>query len=116
MLVNEGLPLYIVSKLEKKYDLKNMTIGILGAAFKAESDDIRSSLAYKLKKILEFKANKVVMSDHYVTIDKNLISLDEVINLSDILIIAAPHNAYKEIETSKPIIDIWNLLNAGNII
>ena len=116
MLVNEGLPLYVVSKLEEKYDLTKLKIGILGAAFKGESDDIRSSLAYKLKKILEFKAEKVLMSDPYVKVDPNLVSLAEIIDYSDILVIAAPHQVYADIETSKPIIDIWNLLGNGNLI
>ena len=52
MLVNEGLPLYLVSRLESRYDLANLRVGILGMAFKGESDDIRSSLSYKLKRIL----------------------------------------------------------------
>jgi UDP-N-acetyl-D-mannosaminuronic acid dehydrogenase len=116
MLVNEGLPLYLVSKLEEKHDLGNLNIGILGAAFKGESDDIRSSLSYKLKKILEFKAKKVLMTDPYVTVDKSLISLDNLIHDSDLLIVAAPHNVYKKITTTKPIIDIWNLLGNGNLI
>ncbi|GBL21472.1 hypothetical protein EMGBS4_15320 [Acidimicrobiaceae bacterium] len=54
-----GLPLYLVSRIEKNYDLTKMTVGILGMAFKAESDDIRSSLSYKLKRILRFKAEAV---------------------------------------------------------
>ena len=58
MLVNEGLPLYLVTRLEKQYDLSNLTVGILGMAFKGESDDIRSSLSYKLKRILQFKAER----------------------------------------------------------
>ena len=116
MLINEGLPLYVVSKLEEKYDLAKLKIGILGAAFKGESDDIRSSLAYKLKKILEFKAKKVLMSDPYVKVDASLVSLSEIIEYSDILVIAAPHQVYAYIETSKPVIDIWNLLGNGNLI
>ena len=116
MLVNEGLPLYVVSKLEEKYELKNLTIGVLGAAFKGESDDIRSSLSYKLKKILEFKSRKVLLTDPFVTVDPNLVSLDKAINDSDILIIAAPHNLYKDLATAKPVIDIWNLLGNGNLI
>lgn len=116
MQVNEGLPLYLVSKLEEKFDLKNLTIGVLGAAFKGESDDIRSSLSYKLKKILQFRAKKVLMTDPYVSVDANLISLEETIEKSDILIIGAPHNAYKKLVTAKPIIDIWNLLGKGNLI
>lgn len=116
MLVNEGLPLYVVSKLEEKYDLSKLKVGILGAAFKGESDDIRSSLSYKLKKILEFKANKVFMTDPYVSVDPNLVTLEEIIKNSDILVLAAPHNAYRQIATEKPIIDIWNLLGNGNLI
>lgn len=116
MLVNEGLPLYVVSKLEEKYDLSKLTVGILGAAFKGESDDTRSSLSYKLKKILEFKARKVLMTDPFVNVDSNLISLQETISESDILVLAAPHNAYKRIVTEKPIIDVWNLMGNGNRI
>jgi UDP-N-acetyl-D-mannosaminuronic acid dehydrogenase len=116
MLVNEGLPLYVVSKIEEKYDLSKLKVGILGAAFKGESDDIRSSLSYKLKKILEFKANKVLMTDPYVSVDPHLVSLEDTIRDSDILVLAAPHNAYKEIVTEKPIIDIWNLRSNGNLI
>jgi UDP-N-acetyl-D-mannosaminuronic acid dehydrogenase len=116
MQVNEGLPLYLVSKLEEKFDLKNLTIGVLGAAFKGESDDIRSSLSYKLKKILQFRAKKVLMTDPYVSVDVNLISLEETIQKSDVLIISAPHNAYKNLMTTKPVIDIWNLLGNGNLI
>jgi UDP-N-acetyl-D-mannosaminuronic acid dehydrogenase len=116
MLVNEGLPLYVISKLEKKYDLSKSTVGILGAAFKGESDDIRSSLSYKLKKILEYKAKKVLMTDPYVTVDQNLVSLEKLIRESDIMILAAPHTAYKVIDQQKPIVDIWNLLGHGNLI
>jgi UDP-N-acetyl-D-mannosaminuronic acid dehydrogenase len=116
MLVNEGIPLYVVSKIEEKYDLSRLKVGILGAAFKGESDDIRSSLSYKLKKILEFKAQKVFMTDPHVSIDPNLIPLEEIIRNSDILVLAAPHNAYRQLVTEKPIIDIWNLLGNGNLI
>lgn len=116
MLVNEGLPLYLVSKLESKFELQNMTVGILGMAFKSESDDIRSSLAYKLKKILQFKARNVLASDPFVTVDDKLISQDELIESSDLIIIGAPHNQYKLLSSEKQIIDIWNILGGGNLI
>jgi UDP-N-acetyl-D-mannosaminuronic acid dehydrogenase len=116
MMVNEGLPLYVVKKIEEKYELKDLRVGILGAAFKGESDDIRSSLSYKLKKILKFKTKSVVMTDPYVTVDANLVSLEQTLAESDVLIIAAPHKIYKELVTTKPVIDIWNLLGNGNLI
>ncbi len=113
MAVNEGLPLYLVDRLERKFELPEMTVGILGMAFKGGSDDIRSSLSYKLKRVLEFKAGDVLTADPYVTVDPHLLPQEEVIARSDLLIIAAPHPDYRELVTGKPIIDIWNVLGTG---
>ena len=82
-------------------------------AFKGESDDIRSSLSYKLKRILAFKAHAVLCADPYVTVDPNLLPQDEVIAQSDLLVIAAPHPQYRDLVTDKPVADIWNVLGPG---
>ena len=116
MMVNEGLPLYLVSKMEEKFDLSTMTVGILGMAFKSESDDIRSSLSYKLRRILRFKADEVLCADPHVTDDSSLIPQEEVIRRSDVLVIGAPHNSYKGLSVSTPVIDVWNLLGNGTVI
>jgi UDP-N-acetyl-D-mannosaminuronic acid dehydrogenase len=113
MTINEGLPLYLVHRLEQKYDLSSMTVGILGMAFKGESDDIRSSLSYKLKRILEFKADQVLTADPYVTVDPRLLPQEEVIARSDLLVIATPHPQYRGLVTDKPVADIWNVLGSG---
>jgi UDP-N-acetyl-D-mannosaminuronic acid dehydrogenase len=113
MAVNEGLPLYVVHRLEERFDLASMTVGILGMAFKGGSDDIRSSLSYKLKRILDFKADKVLCTDPYVTIDPKLLPLDEVLTRSDLLVIGAPHPEYRGLVTDLPAADIWDVLGNG---
>lgn len=115
MLVNEGLPLYLVSRLEERYELSRCTVGILGMAFKALSDDTRSSLSYKLRRILQFRANAVLCTDPYVKDDPNLLPLDRVLDDSDLLVVATPHAEYKDIVTHKPVIDVWNLLGGGTL-
>jgi UDP-N-acetyl-D-mannosaminuronic acid dehydrogenase len=113
MTINEGLPLYVVHRLEQRFNLSSMTVGILGMAFKGGSDDIRSSLSYKLRRILAFKANKVLCADPYVTVDPNLVPHEEVMAQSDLLVIAAPHPEYRGLVTDKPVADIWNVLGQG---
>ncbi len=110
MLVNEGLPLYVVSKLAEQHDLRSMTVGILGASFKGGSDDIRSSLAYKLKRILSFKARHVLMTDPYVTVDPDLVPLEKVLDEADLIIVATPHPEYRDLKIDKPVADVWNVV------
>ena len=113
VMTNEGLPLYIIARLERRYDLSEMTVGILGMAFKAESDDIRSSLSYKLKRILAFKAGRVLTHDPYVSVDPALVPIEQVVSESDLLIIGAPHSMYRELDTDLPVVDLWNLRGLG---
>jgi len=114
MLINEGLPLYTVARLEQRYDLSQMTVGILGMAFKGESDDIRSSLSYRLKRILQFKSKRVLCTDPYVTIDPNLTPLEVVLKESDLVVIGAPHSQYRELPISVPVVDLTNLRGKGS--
>ena len=92
-----------------------MTVGILGMAFKAESDDIRSSLSYKLKRILRFKAREVLCTDPYVTpaTDPTLVPLDEVLAEADILVVGAPHPEYRDLQTGLPVKDVWGITGRG---
>ncbi len=116
ILINEGQPDYIVEKLGMKYDLKSLRVGILGMAFKGESDDIRSSLAYKLKRVLRFRCLEVLTADPYVKGDASLASEEEVIKNSDLIVIAAPHSRYSSLPISVPVIDIWNVRGQGTTI
>ena len=114
MLINEGMPAFIAEELEKKFDLKTKTVGILGMAFKAESDDPRSSLSYKLRKILNISSKKLFCSDEYIE-NKSFVSKEELIEKSDIIILGVPHNNYDGINLPKDkyIYDMWNFLKAG---
>ena len=117
MLVNEGLPLHVIGDLRRRYDLGKMTVGLLGMAFKSEIDDVRASLSYKFKKILKGFAQDVLTTDPFVTVDPELLPLDEVIARSDILILCTPHNSYKSADLkAKPVVDVWGLLEGANII
>jgi UDP-N-acetyl-D-mannosaminuronic acid dehydrogenase len=114
MQVNEGLPAYIVSALERRYGgLQGKTIGILGMAFKAESDDSRASLSYKLRKLLSWSGARVLATDPYVQ-DDRLVALDNVLEESDILILGAPHKPYRNLQLGgKDVVDVWGALGEG---
>jgi UDP-N-acetyl-D-mannosaminuronic acid dehydrogenase len=113
MMVNEGLPLYLVDRLEQQHDLSALRIGLLGMAFKEESDDTRSSLSYKLRRLLRSKAAEVRCTDPYVRTDDSLLPLDEVVSSSDLLIIGAPHQQYADLDVDVPVVDVWNLRGEG---
>ncbi len=116
MLINEGLPNFIVQKLKEKYPLKRKIVGILGMAFKADSDDKRSSLSYKLRKILQIESKCVLCSDSYIK-DGDFVSAAELIQKSDIIILGAPHSHYKNMDfKNKKVIDVWNYYNRGALI
>lgn len=113
VMVNEGIPLYVLGRLEQRFDLTALTVGVLGMAFKAESDDARSSLSYKMKRVLTGRAARVLCTDPYVSGDPEIVPFETVVAESDLLIIAAPHKAYGDLRTDKPVVDITNLLGNG---
>jgi UDP-N-acetyl-D-mannosaminuronic acid dehydrogenase len=111
MLVNEGLPSHLVELARRQVDLGAASVGILGMAFKAESDDPRDSLAYKLRKLLALEARQVLCTDPYVP-DPTLVPLDRVLTECDVLFVATPHRIYRELPplAGKTVIDVWNCL------
>lgn len=110
MVVNEGLPAYIVDHVARRVALPGTTVGILGMAFKAESDDIRASLSYKLRKLLLQTGARVLCTDPYVR-DEDLVPLEQVLRESDLLIVGAPHQAYRELDLrGRDVVDVWGLV------
>jgi len=117
MHVNEGLALNIVDDLRRRYDLGSMTVGLLGMAFKADIDDTRASLSYKMKKTLRAVARDVLTTDPFVTTDDDLRPLDEVVAQSDLLILCTPHSAYRSADLKdKPLVDVWGFLPDANVV
>jgi len=114
ILINEGLPYYIISKLKQKLALKDKTVGILGMAFKANIDDKRDSLSYKLKKLVEFECGKVLCSDVYID-DPRFIGAEQLVKEADVIILATPHREYAGLVFSedKTVVDIWNFYGKG---
>ena len=105
MLVNEGLPNFLVSQLEEKMGpLKGKKIGIMGLAFKADNDDIRESLSFKVKKLLEMKMAKVLVTDEFVP---GTMPLRKFLKDVDGVILGVPHSAYRKLKVRKPFVDCW---------
>ena len=110
--INENLPKFMVQAVEKKFQLDSYVVGILGMAFKGESDDIRGSLAFKLRKLLLFRSKQVLCSDPFV-VDERLVTQEEVLSQCDLIFIGAPHKQYLNVDFKVPVIDIWDLLGQG---
>jgi UDP-N-acetyl-D-mannosaminuronic acid dehydrogenase len=116
MLVNEGLPNFILQKLKERFLLKDKVVGILGMAFKADSDDKRESLSYRLKKIFEIEAKKILCSDVYLH-EEGFVSAERLIQESDIIILATPHKEYAKLvpDQNRMVVDIWNFYGKGDL-
>jgi len=117
MQVNEGLALNIVEDLRRTFDLGTMTVGLMGMAFKADIDDTRASLSYKMKKALQTLAREVLTTDPFVTTDPDLLPLETVVERCDLLILCTPHSRYKSIDLQgKPVVDVWGFLDNANVV
>ena len=114
MLINEGLPGHLVQLAKQHRDLRKLKAGIIGMAFKAEIDDPRDSLSYKLRKLLQLEAAAVLCTDEYVK-DDSFVSLETVLEESDILFVGAPHNRYRGLACppGKILVDVWNIMKAA---
>jgi UDP-N-acetyl-D-mannosaminuronic acid dehydrogenase len=115
MQINEGMPAYLVGAMTRRYgELRGRTVGILGMAFKAESDDPRASLSYKLRKLLAWEGATVLCTDPYVH-DAKLVPLEQVLAEAELLVVGAPHRIYRELQLGdRPVVDVWGAV-AGRI-
>lgn len=113
MMVNEGLPRFLVDHLKQKQDITSATVGILGMAFKGNCDDRRSSLSYKLRKVLTLECSRVLCTDPYIS-DPEFVPLDVCLAESHVLILGACHDEYLGLDVDKPVIDVFGFLDTRN--
>ncbi len=92
--INESMPAQIVQKLEN-YNISK--VAILGMTNKADSDDARASLSYKLRKALYYKDYMVV------SYDPNLpeFSDSSVLKDADAVILMTGHKEFADLEKVK---------------
>jgi UDP-N-acetyl-D-mannosaminuronic acid dehydrogenase len=113
MLVNEGLVNHVIRGLKREFShaLREKTLGILGMAFKADVDDARDSLSFKLRKLGQVECKNVLCTDVHIQ-DPTFVSVDEVLRHADIIVLAAPHKEYAairpEAHAGKRFVDVWN--------
>jgi UDP-N-acetyl-D-mannosaminuronic acid dehydrogenase len=112
-LINEGMCDAIYNKLASKTQIEKVLI--LGASFKAGSDDIRNSLSFKMRKVCKKHGVEADIYDPYVpefnTRPTNLFDYSAVI-------IMTPHHEFVQFwEDNKTafdifayVVDIWKLL------
>jgi UDP-N-acetyl-D-mannosaminuronic acid dehydrogenase len=113
ILANEGLPAHLIELARRRLDLSQVKAGILGMAFKAESDDRRDSLSYKLRLLLRHEAREVLCTDPYVA-DPRLVPVERVITECAVLFVATPHRVYHglRVPIGTAVIDVWNCIES----
>lgn len=113
MLVNEGLPDHLVGNLKRKMggSLRGKKIAILGMTFKANNDDTRESLSFKLKKLLEIEMAYVLESDPYLP---ETMPLPQALEAAEGIILGVPHDEYRSLSPDVPFVDCWNVWNSKN--
>jgi len=111
--LNESVPKHIVNNIKNLVGgIFNKKIAVLGIAFKAGSDDTRQSPSLKLVGLLKSYHADVLVHDPHV---KDTLTLSEVLESPDVIIIATNHKAFKnavpEIRKSgcKLIYDVWSM-------
>ncbi|HEX9027772.1 MAG TPA: nucleotide sugar dehydrogenase [Anaerolineales bacterium] len=126
--INTGMPRYVVTKVQDALNdqgkaLKGSEVLVLGAAYKADIDDLRESPALDVIGLLEQKGAKVYYHDPHVPFIRHegwaresVSDLDAAIRSADCVVIVTNHSTYNYadiLEKSKLIVDTRNALGAA---
>lgn len=113
--INEQVPRRLVEKvLRRGLDLRGKTAAILGMAFKADIDDTRDSLSFRLRDCLRDVGARVLCSDEYVRTG-DLVDRDVALAQADVVFVAVPHSAYfgMRFPGSSIVVDPWEVTVGG---
>lgn len=110
-IINEGMPDYIFNKI-KEMNPYIQNVLILGAAFKANCDDTRNSLAYKMKKVCKKHGVEPYLTDPYVVNTKHPPDVKDF----DAVIVMTPHDEFKDLSVKNfndhcIIADVWKFFD-----
>jgi UDP-N-acetyl-D-mannosaminuronic acid dehydrogenase len=144
--VNESVPLFLVEGVKRRLSargesplaegvgsqapetasmgaLAGCKVGVLGLAFKADTDDERDSLAHKLIRLLERELADVVAHDPHVSTPT--VSFEEAVQDADVVFVAANHHEFRDPAALATIaeraggdclvVDPWNCWGAGQV-
>lgn len=115
MLLNETLPDFLVDQAKLKFKMVGARVGILGMAYKADNDDERESLAYKLRRLLKYEDAIVMCTDPYIQ-DSSFFPLETVLDSCEILFIGCPHSVYRSLNfDGRHLIDCWGLTRSKKV-
>lgn len=118
-LINDYKPRFIANKVDEILKgNKELTIGVLGLAYKPDIDDLRESPAMEIAEILRDKGYKVIACEPNVDTKEvnnfELYSFDKIVDKSNYLVLAQGHKEFKEkIKTliKKNVYDCLGVLN-----
>ena len=114
MMINEGLPLYMVSRLEQR-------VRPVGDDGRDPRDGVQGGVRrHPLEPELQAQAAAAVPRRRACSAPTRTRSTTRISGRSptcspksDLLVIATPHRQYADLDVDVPVVDVWNLLGNG---
>ncbi len=129
--VNEFMPAFLVQHLRQRFDIADKKVALLGYTFKAETDDVRDSLAPKLLRYIEreLPSEVRVCEPHLGDPTEDVIngrvknwSIREALDGVDAVFVATNHavfaDALRALSAGRPeawVADLWNVTGHGEV-